>query len=272
MDLANLYRELVRRNRVLAALGAAHLVLFVALAVLALGDTHPILGVNRWFKPMKFALSIGVYSWTLAWLTGYLPAYPRAIRLLSAGIAVSMIVEIVCIVGQPARGQTSHFNVATPLDSAIFSLMGVMILLNTLCAAGILALFFGKTAPLPGAVRWGIRLGLAIFLAASLEGGLMAARRAHGVGVPDGGPGLPFLNWSTQGGDLRASHFVGLHALQAVPLAALFFHHLRGRAGERGATAWTFGFAIIYAGVVAFLFFQAMSGTPLLALAGEAPS
>ena len=80
------------------------------------------------------------------------------------------------------------------------------------------------------AYRLGIQLGLALFLLASLEGGLMIAHGAHSVSVGPASPGLPLLNWKLTGGDLRVAHFVGLHGLQVLPFAGyLAAHHDGGR-------------------------------------------
>src|SRR5260221_209270 len=92
------------------------------------------LGVNVWIKPIKFAMSIAIYVWTVAWLLEYLRLPSWAKRTISWGIAISMLTEIACITGQAARGTTSHYNVNAPFDAAIFSIMGSMIALNSVLA------------------------------------------------------------------------------------------------------------------------------------------
>jgi hypothetical protein len=94
--------------------------------------------------------------------------------------------------------------------------------------------------------------------------GVAGVAGAHSVGTADGGPGLPVVGWSTVGGDLRIGHFVGLHALQALPLLGLLLTRYAG-----GLTARTrVGLLRVagggYGGLTVLLTWQALRGQPLL--------
>src|SRR6476661_6035351 len=129
--MLTILREIDRRDRVLSRLGWFQVAL-LALMLLAMPlDQRTILGLNPWIKPAKFAVSIAIYAWTLAWFLPYLTGPAWAKGVVRWGTAVAMVVEILCIAGQAARGTTSHFNDATPLDEAIFSVMGMLIMFST---------------------------------------------------------------------------------------------------------------------------------------------
>jgi hypothetical protein len=194
---------------------------------------------------------------------------------------------MVIIIGQAARGVRSHFNTDTAFDAALFSVMGATIVVLWLATLAVALRFVrgGGTRPEPVAGSDGIaqpdglvppiegrdratgtaiRLGLVVALLGLLEGFLMVALNGHAVGVPDGGPGLPLVGWSTTGGDLRIAHFVGMHALQGLPLLAAALaatrrldEWTRVRIVRIAAAAWT--------GLVVLLTGQALLAQPLLA-------
>ena len=67
--------------------------------------------------------------------------------------------------------------------------------------------------------------------------------------------------WSTAHGDLRVSHFLGLHALQLLPLAGL----LLGRRRRGDGAALTIVVGAGYLGLTAVALVEALRGRPLLA-------
>lgn len=266
MTPAGLLAEIRRRDAVLYWTAWLHVGLLAAMMLVAPFDHRTVMGLNPWIKPMKFATSITIYLWTLAWLLGDLPGPRWALRTVSWGASVAMVAEILCISVQAARGTTSHYNNTTPFNGAVFTVMGLMILVNTLMALLLLALFCRRLPELAPSYRWGIRLGLMVFVAGSLEGVVMIFNNAHTVGAPDGGPGLPILNWSTRGGDFRAAHLLGLHALQAFPLVGWLLARSRAMPSPRAATALTVLFSLAYAALAVLAFWLARSGRPLVVL------
>jgi hypothetical protein len=241
------------RNEILFNFGIANITLAVCFFVLAHVTNTQVMGVNSWYKPMKFALSTFFYSWAMAWFVYYLPSFNTQIFNWSAVVLLGFEVAYIAI--QAGRGQLSHYNVSTPLYSALFSAMALAATLVTLYTAYVAVLFFVNNFNLlPNYYVWAIRLGLIIFIIFSFEGFVMGSRMAHTVGTEDGGKGIPFLNWSLSHGDLRVAHFIGMHALQLLPFVS--FYLLKN-------TKATIFLALLYGLLATLVLVQALNGNPI---------
>ncbi|MEU1957657.1 hypothetical protein [Nocardia sp. NPDC019255] len=238
-------------------------------------DDRTITGLPIWAKSAKFALSVLVYAVTWAWLLAQLTGWRRVAWWAGTVAALGLAVELVVITTQILRGTTSHFNFTTPLNAALWDLMGSSIVVVWLATMVVSAALFAHPAADPARAA-AIRYGAALSLAGAALGMLMVAptaeqraagssiRGAHTVGLPDGGPGLPFLGWSTVAGDLRVPHFLGMHALQVIPLLLLALEHgsrrfpvLRAPGTRRTLVVIA---AATYAALLAVLTWQALRG------------
>lgn len=254
--------ELRHRDPLLFWIGAAMMLALVVCALLSIGDQRTVLGINVWIKPMKFFVSVTIFLWTVAWFMPETENKPKRRSLVRWVIGPAMTLEMIGIVTQAARGTTSHFNNDTAFDAVIFALMGITIMLNTIAMIVFLAIIRRDTPPQRAGYIWGIRLGVALFLLASFEGGLIVSNNAHTVGAADGGAGLPFVNWSTTNGDLRIAHFFGMHAMQALPLLGFFLDRVNARAARNVVVASSILWVVIMGG----LLLMALNGRPLFAL------
>jgi hypothetical protein len=241
------------RNETLFVFGLVCFVLALLFVILSRTTSIQVYNVNAWYKPLKFALSIGLYAWTMAWLCFYLPRFN--IHLFNWSVIILLGFEIVYIAFQANKGQLSHFNISTPFYSVLYILMALAATLVTIYTAYIGILFFTTDLPtLPTYYLWGIRLGIIIFVVFSFEGFVMGSRLSHTIGGPDGGAGIPFLNWSTKFGDPRISHFIGMHALQVLPV--LSFYVLKN-------TKATMAVSALYGLLAVFTLIQALQGKAL---------
>src|SRR4029453_9415137 len=79
---ARLLARLFRASPPLTVGGVLMLGVAVGSALGILVDPRTITGAPAWLKPFKFAVSIAVYSLTLAWIFEWLPDWPRVRRVV----------------------------------------------------------------------------------------------------------------------------------------------------------------------------------------------
>ena len=267
--------------RASAPLTVTGLAMIAVLALTALGlaiDPRLVTGAPAWLKPAKFAVSISIYAFTLAWMFSFLGAWRKTRRIVGWTTAIVMVLEMAIIALQAFRGTTSHFNAATPLDMSLGITMGIAIVTQTLSTIAVAAALWRQRFE-DAALGWALRLGMTMTIVGAFTGGLMTAPTsqqlaaakagegmtiagAHTVGAPDGGPGLPGTGWSTEHGDLRVPHFLGLHALQALPLLALVL--ARRRVSDIVRVRMVKVAAASYSGLFGILLTQALRGQSVL--------
>ena len=176
-------------------LTASALLMVAALAAFLVGlaiDPRVITDAPAWLKPAKFAVSTAIYMFTLAWVFTYLSEWPRLRKLVGRGTAAIFIVEVAIIALQAWRGTTSHFNVSTPLNGALFVFMGSAIVAQTVLSAFV-AVALWRQQFQDRALGWALRLGIVITIAGASTGGLMTRptdaqleqMKATPSGVPD---------------------------------------------------------------------------------------
>ena len=246
-------KELKIRNKELFYFGALCLVLSIVCIVLSKLTTTQIQGVNAWFKPFKFAVSIGLFAWTMAWYCHYLLHFNTSI--FNWTVIILFGLELVYIIFQASNGQLSHFNISTVTYSILYSLMGLAATIITLYTAYIGLLFFAQSFPsLPIYYLWAIRLGILIFVVFSFEGALMGSRMNHSVGAINDNSNWFIVGWSKTVGDLRVSHFIGMHALQLLPLLSFYiFKNIKS----------TIIISLLYAVLAVTTLVQALNGKPI---------
>ncbi len=227
-------------------------------------DTRTLWEISVWSKPLKFELSMMIHFATLAILAQQLPRQKRSGIVMTGVVWASVaaaLMEIVYITLQAARGRHSHFNYDTAYESIMYGVMGIGALLLIFAALVLgLMLAFHRDGD-----RSGFRLGsvAGLILATILTfvvAGFMSASGSHWVGAATSDAnGVPLAGWSLEVGDLRPSHFVALHTMQALPIIGLVGDKLAPRLARGivivAAIATTF--------VTALLFMQALAGKPL---------
>jgi hypothetical protein len=252
--------------RQLWLLAAFSLAMMAAGLVWAAFETRLYQDALVWIKPFKFALSFAVLFATLAWAVEKMSApaqSARTLRWVVAILAAAFWFEMIYITLQAAQGIGSHYNTGDLYHGVMYSIMGVGAV-SLVVGTGVIgwAMLRDAGAKVHEDLRFGIGVGFILSTVLTLiTAATLSSMPGHFVGIPPAEAAtIPFFGWSAAVGDLRPSHFLALHAMQAIPLLAWAV------AGRVSARAWIIGGSLGYTALTLALFAQALMGLPLVRL------
>jgi len=258
--------QTVKKNSpILFGIVIIHVVFMIVSLIGLLVDDRTLMGVNVWIKPLKFAISTGVYIFTVGYLTTLYPYSNRKRNILNNLVSWSLLIEVSIIVMQGARGVQSHYNQSNLFDALLFAAMGILILLNVIVMVWFTFDTLRLKMKVDKTIQWAILFGWIIIIVGSFVGKQMIDQLSHNIGVADGGEGLPLVNWSTIAGDLRVAHFFGIHGLQLIPLFAYALYKKTQMSLKNRLILVTI-FAFLYAFFIGFVYYQAKQGLPFISI------
>jgi hypothetical protein len=250
----------------LARAGLAILALMAPTALALALDPRSLNDIPIWIKPLKFQASVGLYLLTLAWFMAVLPERIRRGRVAGALVAAAIgasLFEIAYITLQAARGLASHYSVDDPFHAAMYTLMGIGAVTLTAVSPAVAALLWRHRPARWTTAFWlSAILGLALtFVLGAGAGAVLSAGDGHWIGgVRSDAGGVPVFGWSRTGGDLRAAHFLGMHALHGLPIVGFIAGRLLPPGKAIGAVVMA---AAAYCAATGVVFWLALGGIPL---------
>ena len=229
-------------------------------------DRRHLAGVNVWSKPFKFALSLAIHFATFAAIARIFPETEQQRHWIVFTAAVSVaagVCELAYIALQAARGRHSHFNTSTRIEAVGAALMGLgaLIVISPAVVIG-LAMIVSPPGASSAAVTLGTISGLmggaVLTVVTASQMGAAKSHFANGKAVS--GKTMPITGWSLNGADLRPSHFLATHMMQAVPIASVIAARTLPASAALAVSALT---AIAWIAVTLALFRWTMKGLPL---------
>lgn len=226
-------------------------------------------GVPVWMKPLKFSLSFVVLFITIALVESRFSAPVRngwTLRIVGWVMAAAFLSEMAYMMYQGARVEASHFNLSTPFNTFMYTVVmaaGAVALVASVGVIGWLA-WRDKGADLGPALREAVWLGFLVsFVLTLIVASYMSSGTGHYVGEhPLGAASLPLVGWSGVTGDLRPAHFLSLHAMQVLPLLGIWLDTQGAAGGTRTVRFAALGYIVLTLAV----FGQAIMGMPLIPL------
>jgi hypothetical protein len=243
-----------------------------------------IINTPAWSKLFKFSVSILLMTPALIWAIKITTGKTRRSANIAASVIGTMLsLEMILILIQATRARPIHFNYTTPLDSVLWIIMTVGIF-TMFAAFVVLLIAVWRGVRQDPVIAWAIKIGFVITAIGLITPTISTSPNAvqlkatqtkqpnillgaHTIGspnaIPDAEPGLPLIGWNTQHGDIRIGHFIGLHALQLIPLLGIWLSkRKRLNQNRQLALLWTAGLG--YFGLMLLTTWQALRGQSIV--------
>jgi len=219
-------------SRVLVVYGGVMALALLITYAISMGDDRTLRDVGVWAKPMKFMAATALFAWSTAWLAiigSAAVSHSQAFDGIAGLVIVTSLFEVVYITYQAAHGAASHYNTNDPFHAMMFGIMGVAAVALTASQAWlaweIWMEFRGTAMPVLGQ---GVVVGLTLtFVLSTVSGFILGGKQAPA------GVGIPIVGWHGWG-DIRPSHFLGVHAQQLIPIAAIVAEDYFGSSAQIG--------------------------------------